>query len=180
MMKPITGLQSPINSPARPATKIFGLICSAATAPQTPAQIIGLVVSPPPVTAPAATPVTIVAELTGSNQACAFGVVGEGHAPVLDLCRKLIGCGVDPNAALRCYRGTTWALKVRSIGEAAALEVSQHGTGFVPRHGRRAASPMRQNLVEAARERLRPHRGSGTPSPSADVGDHRDRGGDHG
>jgi hypothetical protein len=63
----------------------------------------------------------ITATLSGDNHAVAEGVTGFGYAPVLDLCRKLIALGYDPNLALIAMRGDTLALRIRSIGEAATL-----------------------------------------------------------
>jgi hypothetical protein len=66
----------------------------------------------------------IRAELLGLSQATAPGITVSGrHAPVLSLCRALIEAGHDPAAALEAYRGTTLCLRVRSIGEGAALTV---------------------------------------------------------
>lgn len=72
---------------------------------------------------------TLVAALDG--KACSCGkVVGVGRTPVLNLCRKLIAAGVDPNTALDVFRDGTLALQVRSVGEAAGLGVrDQPGTG---------------------------------------------------
>jgi hypothetical protein len=63
-------------------------------------------------------------ELTGLSQATAAGIAVTGrHAPTLSLCRALIEAGHDPAAPLEAYRGTTLCLRVRSIGEGAALTV---------------------------------------------------------
>jgi len=51
-------------------------------------------------------------------------------APVLELCRALVAAGHDPASRLDAYRGDVLCLQVRSIGEAARLEINGHGTGF--------------------------------------------------
>jgi hypothetical protein len=64
------------------------------------------------------------AEIIGSNQATAAGIVVSGrNAPVTALCRALIEAGHDPAMALEAYRGAS--LRIRSIGEGAALSVSE-------------------------------------------------------
>jgi hypothetical protein len=70
------------------------------------------------------------AELTGSNICTALGITVRSTTPVLAVCRVLVERGHDPNQRLDCYRNGTLALTVRSIGEAAALEIDGRGTGF--------------------------------------------------
>jgi hypothetical protein len=48
---------------------------------------------------------------------------------------------------LEAYRGGTLALRVKSIGQAAKLQVNSNGTGFEPAGERRAAPPKRPNLL---------------------------------
>jgi hypothetical protein len=70
----------------------------------------------------------IEAELIGSNECRARGITTRGSAPVLALCRALLGAGYDPSRPLHVLRGKVLALKVRSIGEGAELTVSDaHG-----------------------------------------------------
>ena len=85
------------------------------------------------------------AELHGSDTACACGITGRGNAPVLDLCRQLLESGHDPDQPLEAYRGDILCLTIRSIREAAGLEINSAGTGFVRHRGLRRGSPMRQN-----------------------------------
>jgi hypothetical protein len=75
----------------------------------------------------------IRAEIAGSNQANACGVTVSRHAPVLALCRALIGAGHDPATPLEAYRGSTLCLRVRSIGEGAKLTVSEATSDGKPR-----------------------------------------------
>ena len=110
------------------------------------------------------------AELTGSDRCGALGIEVRGAAPVLQndlydqsqmfcrlcrlcrsrlLCRKLVAAGYDPALALEAYRGDVLCLRVRSIGEAAGLEINAKGTGFKPFRAVRTASPMRQTAPEA-------------------------------
>jgi hypothetical protein len=86
----------------------------------------------------------LYAELTGSDTCISAGHTVRAHAPVLAMCRQLLAAGLDPDQAMEVYRGATLALRVRSIGEAAKLEINSHGTAFVARRERRTASPMRQ------------------------------------
>jgi hypothetical protein len=77
----------------------------------------------------------IRAELSWSDHATACGIVARGSSPVLKLCRMLVEAGYDPRTLLEGYRGATLCLKVRSIGEAAGLEVDR-GCRFVRAHDR--------------------------------------------
>jgi hypothetical protein len=88
----------------------------------------------------------IRAELIGSNKCAAEGITGHGTTPVLNLCRELIKSGFDPGQSLVVYRGATLALRVRSIGETAELEINSGGSGFIKRRRAvRPAPPMRQH-----------------------------------
>src|SRR5579863_1962068 len=69
----------------------------------------------------------LVGRLFGTNKCSAKGFAVRGNAPVLLLCRELIKAGVDPDRAIEIYRGATLALRVRSIGEAACLEINAKG-----------------------------------------------------
>jgi hypothetical protein len=75
----------------------------------------------------------IRAELSGSNRCSAAGYTARSYTPVLRLCRMLVNAGYDPATPLHCYRGEILCLIVRSIGEAATLELNGRGTGFVRR-----------------------------------------------
>ena len=86
----------------------------------------------------------VIGELSGDNTCSAAGITATGHAPILALCRELIAAGLDPDHALEVYRGAILALRVRSIGEGARLELNAKGTGFAVQAVRRA-SPARQN-----------------------------------
>jgi hypothetical protein len=85
------------------------------------------------------------ADLTGSTTCTAAGITVTNNTPVLSLCRRLLEAGHDPATRLEVYRGAVLALTVRSIGEAAHLEINSHGTGFVRHRDGRAASPMRKS-----------------------------------
>jgi hypothetical protein len=65
-------------------------------------------------------------------------------SPVIALACKLFDVGTDPATPLDCYRGETLSLRVRSIGEAAHLEVNGAGTGFRPRTKPGSASLVSQ------------------------------------
>ena len=78
---------------------------------------------------PTAFPIHV--ELIGCDTARAVGIVAEGGSPVLKLCRKLIAAGFDPDHPLEAWRGSTLALTVHCIGEAAELKVNPKGTSFI-------------------------------------------------
>jgi hypothetical protein len=56
-----------------------------------------------------------------------------------------MAAGLNPDQAMEVYRGATLALRVRSIGEAAGLEINAEGTGFRPARKPDAAPSVRQN-----------------------------------
>jgi hypothetical protein len=70
------------------------------------------------------------AELVGSNRCAIVGFTATSTTPTLALCRTLIAAGFDPTTPMECYRDGVLALRIRAIGEAAALEPSGEGTGF--------------------------------------------------
>jgi hypothetical protein len=98
----------------------------------------------------------IRAELRGSTEATALGITAHCNAPVLELSRRLIADGANPSAPLEVWRGDTLALRIRSIGQAAALEINSKGTGFVQSYAVRTGPPVRKTAAAAA---------SGGPSP---------------
>ena len=104
----------------------------------------------------------IRAELAGSDTCTAEGIKAKGKTPVLNLCRQLLAVGLDPDSALEVYRNGTLALKVRSIGEAAAIEINGEGTGF-----RRPRESATAPPVRPSRRRVLKARPNGTaPSES--------------
>jgi hypothetical protein len=86
----------------------------------------------------------IPAQLFNSNTAIALGIRAVSPSPVLLLCRKLLKAGHDPGAPMDCYRGDLLCIRIRSIGEAAKIEVSPGGSGFV-RQPARTGPPVRFN-----------------------------------
>jgi hypothetical protein len=89
------------------------------------------------------------AELSGSTICSAAGHVAIGYAPVFQLCRQLIAAGYDPAMPIEAWRGPTLCLRVRSIGEAAALEINPRGTGFIGPAPVRTAAPNARDRAEA-------------------------------
>jgi hypothetical protein len=69
------------------------------------------------------------------------------EAPALELCRKLIASGVDPQTPLHVYRGSVLALVIRTIGEGAELVVTinHQGTPVFRKPGRVIAPPVAPN-----------------------------------
>jgi len=90
-------------------------------------------------------PNLIRTELVGDSKALACGFVINASSPLLALCRKLVDAGFDPSTALEAYRGDTLCLNVRSIGEAARLEINGKGNGF--RLGTPDANDMPQKQI---------------------------------
>jgi hypothetical protein len=83
------------------------------------------------------------AELIGTNSVTAQKMVVTSATPILGLCRQLVAGGHDPATPLEAYRGDTLCVRIRSIGQAAQLEPSPSGVGFVRRHSRLGAGPPR-------------------------------------
>ena len=91
----------------------------------------------------------IRAELVGSNiaRAATAGLTCCSRTPLLDLCGLLLRAGHDPRTPVEVYRGNTLALRVRSIGEAAELQIGGDGIGF--RRRQPAAAPPALQTVPA-------------------------------
>lgn len=71
----------------------------------------------------------IMAALHGDDTAEAGDVLARGRAPVFALCRALLAAGANPNARIECYRGTTLAVVVKSLGRGALLTVKERDRG---------------------------------------------------
>ena len=105
----------------------------------------------------------IEAELVGSKECRARGIITRGNAPVFAMCRALLGSGFDPDRALHVYRGKSLALTVRSIGEGAKLTVTDA-------HGRPKIRRMRpQDWARLQEARTLPSVQSPCIDPSDDV-----------
>jgi hypothetical protein len=74
--------------------------------------------------------IVVRSELTGDDSCSALGFTAKSFSPVLALCRQLVEAGHDPSMPLEAWRGDVLCLRVRSIGEAAGLEINPRGTGF--------------------------------------------------
>ena len=92
-------------------------------------------------------PNPIRAELIGDTKALACGFVVSTSSPLLALCRKLVDAGYDPSTPLEACRGDTLCLRIRSIGEAAKLEINGGGNGFRMAREPDAARSARQSRV---------------------------------
>jgi hypothetical protein len=83
----------------------------------------------------------IIAELSSDTFASALNFTVRSPSPVLALCRKLVDSGTyGSSIPLDAYRGATLCLRVRSIGEGAALAINSKGTGFYSLEGVPAVS----------------------------------------
>ena len=87
----------------------------------------------------------LYAELSGDDACISAGLTVRAQAPVLAMCRKLVAAGLDPDQALEVYRNGILALRIRSIGEGARLDVNSKSTGFVAYRGVRTAPPIAPN-----------------------------------
>ena len=65
----------------------------------------------------------ITAQLSSDSYATALGIIVQSPSPVLALCRKL-ALTHPSSIPLNAYRGDTLCLRVRSIGEAAKLDIN--------------------------------------------------------
>jgi hypothetical protein len=72
----------------------------------------------------------IKAELRGSRQCEAQGIVAAGQAPALVLCRELLAAWGDPGSSLAVYRNGIVSLRIRSIRDGAGLTVEDGETGI--------------------------------------------------
>ena len=90
----------------------------------------------------------IHAQLAKDDHATACGIVTRSSSPVLRLCRLLVDAGHDPGLPLEAWRNGVLCLRVRSIGEAAGLEINAHGTGFRQLREGGGASPIDLNAPD--------------------------------
>jgi hypothetical protein len=87
---------------------------------------------------------TIRAELSGADTCTARGITVKCESPVLALCRKLVDAGHDPATPLKVYRGDVLALRVRSIGQGAWMQINGNTRlVFAGASKRRTAPPVR-------------------------------------
>jgi hypothetical protein len=59
----------------------------------------------------------IRAELARSDHAAALGIIAQGAAPVLKLCRPLVEASHDPSQPLEAWRGGTLAIRIANYRE---------------------------------------------------------------
>jgi hypothetical protein len=78
---------------------------------------------------------------------CGDITVTASNEPILQMCRRLIDAGFDPDTSLRCYRNNALALNVRAIGEAACLTINSRGNGFVRLSAARGGSLVRRRRL---------------------------------
>jgi hypothetical protein len=97
----------------------------------------------------------IRAVLTGDDRCAALGLTAQSASPVILPCQRLVNAGHDPNRPRHAYRGSTLALRVRSVGEGARLEINHHGTGFIARREGGAGSPVAPTAPVRTRHRAR-------------------------
>jgi hypothetical protein len=100
----------------------------------------------------------IIAELSGTDSCTTLGIVAQSTTPILQLCRMLLERGRDPALALDAFRGGVLALRVRSIGEGATLEINGKGCGFKHRAAVGIGPSVRNSVPAATR-----HRPGGAP-----------------
>jgi hypothetical protein len=82
----------------------------------------------------------VICSLTGSDRCEADGLTVKHNAPVLAMCRALMGAGYDPVRPLEAYRGEMLCLRISSIGHGAKFTVKDNRCG-TPALRRYEASP---------------------------------------
>jgi hypothetical protein len=120
------------------------------------------------VSLPPLTPLRVT--LTGSNVCCceALGLTARSSSPVIALARALIARGIDPATPLEVYRGSTLALRVRSIGAAAPLTVRGRTFALEGDGKYHAGATGKKNAAASTRLRAVPKNrclGSASPQP---------------
>jgi len=109
----------------------------------------------------------IRAQLSSDSIASSCGISVHTGSPVLALCRRLLEEGCASSTPLQAFRGDTLCLTVRSIGEAAGLQVKTGGTGFERLSERRLAPSSDLPEMPAPRRPRSPMGASLTSSSSA-------------
>jgi hypothetical protein len=92
----------------------------------------------------------IRAELRKSRTCIAEGVTVNAYAPVLEMCRELVGRGHNPARPLRAYRGDVLCLKLSSIGWGAQYTVRDNNCGTPTLHRRQATGESAATTSQAA------------------------------
>jgi hypothetical protein len=103
---------------------------------------------------------TIRAELSSDTIAVSCGITVHTGSPVLALCRRLLDEGCASSMPMEAYRGTTLALRIRSIGEAAGLEVTSEGVRFRPARQPHPARPISATMPSSVASREKEPRSS--------------------
>src|SRR5262249_21145279 len=85
----------------------------------------------------------------------------KSDSPVLALCRKLVDAGHDRATPLEAYRDNTFALRVKSIGQGAQMQVNGNTRLVFAGDARRRTAPPMRSFSEAA---------ECTPAPNANPG----------
>jgi hypothetical protein len=110
---------------------------------------------------------TIRAELSGADTCSARGITVKCESPVLALCRKLIDAGHNPATPLEVYRGDVLALRIRSIGQGAQLQINGNTRlVFAGASKRRTASPM-PSVASPSIEPPEPNEPTGEAAPAS-------------
>ena len=107
----------------------------------------------------------ITAKLIGSDTIICAGKTTISLTPILTLCRELLVEGFKPETPLAAFRDGRLAVSIRSIGEAAALEINARGTAFIRKPDRRMAAPVRQNGQAGTKGQGQRQRAGGAPRP---------------
>ena len=95
------------------------------------------------------TQAVIIGQLSGDDTCMAAGLSVVGITTVLDLCRMLVQRGDDHKMPMEVFRHGVLALRIRSIGEAAKLEINGKGTRFKKcRQPVGTAPPLRPDVPE--------------------------------
>jgi hypothetical protein len=97
----------------------------------------------------------IRATLSGDDIVTALGITAQSSSPVLALCRHLVDAGHDPATPMHVFRGDTLALIIRSVGQAANLEINGDGNGFRARRQPDAGPPIAPNAPARTERRAR-------------------------
>ncbi len=82
----------------------------------------------------------IVATVSSDTFASGEGFTIRSPSPVIGLCRALLAAGYASSLPMEVYRNDVLALKVRSIGEVATLEI--HGSRFMRPKGHTGGPPV--------------------------------------
>jgi hypothetical protein len=110
-----------------------------------------------------------MAQLKGPDECIAEGVVVKGHAPAVEMCRKLIQIGIDANRPIYFFRDGEIATKFRTLswGARDGTHDAEHEREIEMRRNRKRRAAERRREARAATKKAAHSLSGGKPDRRA-------------